>query len=98
MASVEGGEAGGSVTLEKPAYIARRRSSRSEIGGAITLFSAAGMFQSAYQDGDCVEVFSPAGKNPGSEWKSSGKIVRVYEKGVKGYVIMICICRALHIA
>ena len=28
----EGGGAGGSVTLEKPAYVARRRSSRSEIG------------------------------------------------------------------
>eukprot|EP00752_Nemacystus_decipiens_P008031 g7177.t1 len=47
------------------------------------------MFQSAYQDGECVEVFSPAGKNPGSEWKSSGKIVRVYEKGVKGYVLTV---------
>lgn len=49
------------------------------------------MFQSAYQDGDCVEVFSPAGKNPGSEWKSSGKIARIYEKGVKGYV-ELCAC------
>lgn len=51
------------------------------------------MFQSAYQDGDCVEVFSPAGKNPGSEWKSSGKIVRVYEKGVKGYVCFVRVSR-----
>lgn len=42
------------------------------------------MFHSSYQDGDCVEVFSPAGKNPGSEWKLSGKVDRLYEKGVKG--------------
>eukprot|EP00903_Cladosiphon_okamuranus_P008560 g8214.t1 len=47
------------------------------------------MFQSAHQGGDYVEVFSPAGKNPGSEWKSSGKIVRVFEKGVKGYVLTV---------
>lgn len=42
------------------------------------------MFHSSYQDGDCVEVFSPAGKNPGSEWKLSGRVDRLYEKGVKG--------------
>ncbi|CAM9531539.1 unnamed protein product, partial [Hapterophycus canaliculatus] len=47
------------------------------------------MFQSAYQDGDCVEVFSPAGKNPAKEWKLSGKVVRLYEKGVKGYVLAV---------
>ncbi|CBN73816.1 conserved unknown protein [Ectocarpus siliculosus] len=47
------------------------------------------MFQSAYQDGDCVEVFSPAGKNPAADWKLSGKVVRMYEKGVKGYVLAV---------
>lgn len=50
------------------------------------------MFQAAYQAGACVEVFSPAGKNPGSEWKSSGKIVRLYEKGVKGWVCLVLGC------
>lgn len=48
------------------------------------------MFQSAYQDGDCVEVFSPAGKDPAMAWKLMGKVGRIYDKGVKG-----CVARTL---
>lgn len=42
------------------------------------------MFKSAYQDGDCVEIFSPAGKNPAVEWKLTNKVARLYDKGIKG--------------
>lgn len=42
------------------------------------------MFQSAYQDGDSVEVFSPAGKDPAVKWNLAGKVGRLYDKGVKG--------------
>lgn len=44
------------------------------------------MFQSAFQDGACVEVFSPAGNNPAADWKLTGKVGRLYDKGVKGCV------------
>lgn len=43
------------------------------------------MFQSAYQDGDSVEVFSPAGKDPAVKWNLVGKVGRLYDKGVKGW-------------
>lgn len=42
------------------------------------------MFKSAYQDGDCVEIFSPAGKDPAVEWKLTNKVARLYDKGIKG--------------
>ncbi|CAM9591086.1 unnamed protein product, partial [Choristocarpus tenellus] len=47
------------------------------------------MYHSAYQDGDAVEVLSSAGKDPAAAWKITGKIVRVYDKGVKGFVQVV---------
>ena len=33
-----------------------------------------------------IELLSPQGRNPGSAAKLSGKIVRAFDKAVKGYV------------
>lgn len=54
-------------------------SAEKRVGGLDVL-----MFQSAYQDGDSVDVFSPAGKNPTMDWKLTGKVGRLYDKNIKG--------------
>lgn len=47
---------------------------------------ASGLFDTTYQGGASVDVFSAGGSNPTSNWKVSGAVQRVYEKSVKGYV------------
>ncbi|CAM9866448.1 unnamed protein product, partial [Discosporangium mesarthrocarpum] len=47
------------------------------------------MFQSAYQDGAAVEILSSTGRDPTAAWKLTGKVARVYDKTVKGYVLVL---------
>ena len=47
---------------------------------------ASALFDTAYQGGAAVEVFSAGGSNPTSNWKVSGAVQRIYDKSVKGYV------------
>ena len=47
---------------------------------------ASALFDTTYQGGVSVEVFSAGGSNPTSNWKMSGAVQRVYDKSVKGYI------------
>ncbi|KAL5266987.1 hypothetical protein ACHWQZ_G004132 [Mnemiopsis leidyi] len=47
------------------------------------------MFKSCYQGGVYVEIFSAQGKDPAAKWAQSGKVQRIFDKGVKSYVYML---------
>lgn len=48
------------------------------------------MFSHVFQNGEAgVEIFSASGKSPGSGWKVSSTIHRVYDRTVKGFVYLI---------
>ena len=55
-------------------------------GRTVLRSPASALFETTYQGGPAVEVFSAHGSNPTANWKISGAVQRVYDKSVKGYV------------
>ena len=56
----------------------------------------AGMFERVYQGGPAVEVFTPQGKDPTTNWKLSGSVTRLFDKAVKRFVLLVVIVSGQH--